>query len=174
MTAPLAYALARTLGLEEPRARARGVLTAASPAMVLFGATSADAVFAAVGLGAACLLAARTPWVRALGMVALAVAAFFSWALLAIAAWAAILAWRREGLRAAIVLAAGCALAVVAFDAALVRGLSGYDAIGTLRATEAYYRNSLARDAALLVLGARLARRLPGVMRGPARRRRRC
>jgi hypothetical protein len=145
VTAPLAYALARTLGLAEPRARLAGLLTAASPAMVLFGATSADAVFAAAGLTAACLLASRTPWVRALGMIALAVAAFFSWALLAIAAWAAILAWRREGLRAAIVLAAGCAAAVVAFDAALY-ALSGYDAIGTLRATEAYYRNSLARD----------------------------
>ena len=145
VTAPLAYALARTLGLAEPRARLAGLLAAASPAMVLFGATSADAVFAAVGAGAACLLASRAPAVRALGMVALAVAAFFSWALLAIAAWAAILAWRREGLRAAIVLAAGCAVAVVAFNAALY-GLSGYDAIGTLRATEAYYRDSLARD----------------------------
>jgi hypothetical protein len=145
VTAPLAYALARTLGLEEPRARLAGLFAAASPAMVLFGATSADAVFAAVGLGAACLLASHRPPVRALGMVALAVAAFFSWALLAIAAWAALLAWRREGLREAIAVAAGCALAVVAFDA-LLYALSGYDAIGTLRATEAYYRNSLARD----------------------------
>ncbi|MEP6952747.1 MAG: hypothetical protein ABI950_01650 [Solirubrobacteraceae bacterium] len=145
VTAPLAYALARTLGLQEPSARLAGLLAAASPAMVLFGATSADAVFAAVGLGAACLLASRRPPVRALGAVALAVAAFFSWALLAIAAWGAILAWRREGLRAAVILAVACAVAVVAFNA-LLYAVSGYDPIGTLRATEAYYRNSLARD----------------------------
>ena len=79
-------------------------------------------------------------------MVALAVAAFFSWALLAD---------RRVGgdprlaprgaARGDRARRRAAPVAVVAFDAALY-GLSGYDAIGTLRATEAYYRNSLARE----------------------------
>jgi hypothetical protein len=41
------------------------------------------------------------------------------------------------------VVAAGCGAAVLAFDGALAL-LAGYDPIGTLRATEAYYRNSVA------------------------------
>ncbi len=158
LTAPLTYALGRTLELGERRARLAGLLAAASPATLLFGVTSADAVFAAAGLAAACLLAARRPTLRALGALALAVAAFFSWALLAVGAWAAILAWRRDGLRAALALAAGCAAAVVGFDAALA-ALSGYDPIGTLRATEAYYRNSVAsvRPYRFWVLGSPVA-----------------
>jgi methylthioxylose transferase len=140
--APLSYALGRTLGLGERRARTGALLTAASPALVLFGVTSADALFAALGTATACLLAARAPWARALGALALAVAAFASWALLAVGAWAAVLAWRRDGWRPALALAAGCAAVVIAFNLVLAAA-TGYDPIGTLRATEAYYRGGV-------------------------------
>lgn len=142
--APLTYALGRTLALPEAQARAAGLLAAASPVTLLFGVASADAIYAALGLGAAILLARRDPASRVAGAVALAVGAFFSWALLAIGAWAAILAWRRERWRAALALAALCGVAVLGSQAALAAA-TGYDPIGTLRATEVYYRNSLAR-----------------------------
>ena len=49
LSAPLTYALGRQL-LTEPQARIAGVLAAFSPAMLHFGATSADAVYLTVGL----------------------------------------------------------------------------------------------------------------------------
>ncbi len=156
--APLTYVLGRTLALGEGAARTGALLAAASPALVLFGVTSADALFAALGIATACLLATRAPWARALGALALALAAFASWALLAVGAWAAVLAWRREGARAALVLAAACALAVLGFDAALAAA-TGYDPVGTLRATEAYYRAgvSAVRPAWFWTLGSPVA-----------------
>jgi hypothetical protein len=73
-----------------------------------------------------------------------AIAAFFSWLLLALPAWAAIVVWRREGARAAGVLVALCALALVALNGALALWV-GYDAIGTLHATSSVYHHSVAR-----------------------------
>jgi methylthioxylose transferase len=156
--APLTYGLGRSLGHPERTARAGALLAAASPALVLFGVTSPDALFAALGTATACLLAARAPWARALGALTLALAAFATWALLAIGAWAVVLAWRREGVRAALVLAAGCALAVLGFDTVLA-ATTGYDPIGTLRATEAYYRVGVAstRPAWFWTLGSPVA-----------------
>ncbi len=84
-----------------------------------------------------------------------------SWALLGAGAWAAIAVWRRDGLRAAIVVAALAGLAMAALQGALAAGY-GYDPIGTLRATEQVYRDSLARVAALRVLGAWIAPCLGG------------
>lgn len=141
---PLAYALARRLDVEEPRARLAGVLTAASPCVVLFGGTSADALFAVLGLVAALGLAGRSRRSRAAGAVALAVAALFAWSLLAVGAWAAVLAWRRDGLRAALALAAACGVAVLTVQG-LLAAATGYDPVGVLRATEDVYRDSLAR-----------------------------
>jgi hypothetical protein len=66
-----------------------------------------------------------------------------SWALLAVGAWAVLVRTQRDGWRAALRTAAACGLAVAAVDGALA-GLWGYDPIGTLRATEAVYRASLA------------------------------
>jgi hypothetical protein len=66
-----------------------------------------------------------------------------SWALLGVGAWAAIVAWRREGWRTAVVLAAACGLAALLLDAGLAVA-TGYDPIGALQATEQVYRNSLA------------------------------
>jgi hypothetical protein len=76
--------------------------------------------------------------------VLVAVAAFFSWLLLAMAAWAALVVLQREGPRRAALLAGACALAVLALNAALA-AFTGYDPIGALHSTEAVYRNSLAR-----------------------------
>lgn len=158
LTPALTYALARRLGSPAPRARVAGVLAALSPMLLLIGITSADAVFMAVGAGTAIGLVARHPVARAGGCGALAVAALFSWALLAIGAWAAVVVLLREGWRAALALAAGCALALVVVNGALALA-AGYDPIGTLRATEAYYRNSVAsrRPYAFWVLGSPVA-----------------
>jgi hypothetical protein len=141
--APLAYALARSLLADERRARVAGLLVAASPVLLLFGATSADAVYAGAGLIAANGLVARGRATRVAGTVAFALATLGTWALLAIGAWAAVLAWRRDGFSAGVRLAAACAVAVAVVNGGLALAY-GYDPIGTLRATEALYRNSVA------------------------------
>jgi hypothetical protein len=140
LSVPLFYPLGRHL-LDERRARVATLLFAFAPGALIFGATSADAVYLTLGLLAAWPLTVRS-W-RPVGAVLLAVASLFSWSLLAVGAWAAIVVWRREGIRAALALAALCAVALLAFYAALF-ALSGYDPIGTLRATEDVYRAGVA------------------------------
>lgn len=142
--APLTYLLARGLGHEERAARIAGLLAAASPGLLLFGVTSADAVYAALGTATAALLVRRSWGARGAGALLLAVAAFCSWTLLAIGAFAALVAWQREGWRTAARLAALCALPFLVFNGALAAAY-GYNPIGTLRATEAVYRHSLAQ-----------------------------
>jgi methylthioxylose transferase len=137
--APLTYALGRALG-DERDARVAAVLFACSPLTLLFGVTSFDYLFATCGLAAACLLARDR---RAAGAIVLAFASLMSWALLAVGAWAAVLAWRRRGARAAAGVAAACAAAWLALNGALAAAY-GYDPIGTLRATEAVYRHGVA------------------------------
>ena len=66
--------------------------------MLHFGATSADAVYLTLGLLAAIPLLSNRLW---LGALALAVVSLFAWSLLAVAAWAAILIWARDGFKAA-------------------------------------------------------------------------
>lgn len=142
--APLTYTLARGAGQDERAARTAGLLAAAAPGLLLFGTTSADAVYAALGTAAAALLV-RPSWrARAAGAVVLALAAFCSWALLAAGAFAALVTWRRDGWRTAARLAVLCALPFLVLNAALAAAY-GYDPIGTLRATEGVYRNSLAQ-----------------------------
>lgn len=145
LTPAVTYAVARALELTEERARLAALLAALSPMLLLLGITSADAVFMIVGAITALLLANRRTGIRAVGCLALAVAAFFSWALLAIGAWAAIVALVREGWRTGLVLAAACGVSFLAFNAVLALAF-GYDPIGTLRATEAYYRSSAASE----------------------------
>ena len=142
LTAPLAYDLGRTLGDEE-RGRTAGLLTAFAPSLLLFGVTSADYLYATLGIAAACLLVRRGAAARGGGAALLAVAAFFSWLLLAVAAWAALVVLLRDGRRRAMQLAAVCAVAVAGLNGALA-AWTGYDPIGALRSTEAVYRNSLA------------------------------
>jgi methylthioxylose transferase len=140
--APLTYALGRSL-LDEHDARTAALLFACSPLTLLFGVTSFDYLFATCGLAAAWLLVSDRGAARAAGALALAAASLMSWALLAVGAWAAILAWRRRGAHAALVLAGSCAVACLALNGALAAAY-GYDPIATLRATEAVYRNSVA------------------------------
>ena len=155
--APLTYRLAWTLQ-DEATGRIAGLLCALSPLVVLFGVSSYDAVFAAAGAAAACCLVAHGRGWRALGIVLFALASLLSWALLAIGAWAAVVAWRREGLRSAVVLAAACGAALVVLNGALWLA-SGYDALGSLAATNQVYENSLAsiRPYAFWVLGSPVA-----------------
>ena len=139
LSGPLTYLLAREL-LDERRARIAALLMALAPGALLFGATSADAVYLTLGLLAAWPLAAGR---RVAGAVALAAASFFAWSLLAVGAWAALVTWRRDGWRAALALSAVCGGALVAFYA-LLYAATGFDPIGTLRSTEEVYRAGIA------------------------------
>jgi hypothetical protein len=143
LAVPAAYGLARRL-LDEPAARVATLLLALAPLALLFGATSADALYELLGLLAAWPLVSRRPALRVLGAVALAVASLFAWSLLAIGAWAALLVLLREGWRAALGLAALCGVVLVAFYVVLYAA-TGFDPIGTLRATEQVYRLGIAR-----------------------------
>ena len=142
LAAPLTYLLARQL-LDERRARVAALLLAMAPGALLFGATSADAVYLTLGLLAAWPLAARSWTARAAGAAALAAASFFAWSLLAVGAWAAILTLRRDGLRQALALSALCGAALVVFYA-LLHAATGFDPIGTVRSTEEVYRAGIA------------------------------
>ena len=142
IAAPLTYGLAREL-LEERGARLAGLLMAISPQALMFGVTTADAVYATLGLLAAWPLARASRRARLLGAVMLFVATLFAWSLLAIGAWAAILAWRRHGLRSAIELSAICGVVLLALHGAFA-ALTGFDPIGTVRATEEVYRLGIA------------------------------
>jgi hypothetical protein len=142
LSAPLTYMLAREL-LPERGARLAGLLMALSPQALMFGVTTADTVYCTLGLLAAWPLArgSRRAWL--LGAVLLAAATLFAWSLLAIGAWAAILAWRRHGLRSALELSAICGVGLLAFHGAFATA-TGFDPIGTLRATEEVYRLGVA------------------------------
>ena len=142
LSAPLTYALARRL-LDERGARLAGLLMALSPGALMFGVTSADAAYLTLGLLAAWPLAARSRGALLLGAPMLAVASLFAWSLLAVGAWAAILALRRDGPRPALALAATCGVMLLAVHAA-VWALTGFDPIGTIRATEEVYRAGVA------------------------------
>jgi hypothetical protein len=162
-SAPLAYALARQL-FEDATARVAGLLMAFSPAALHFGATSADAVYLTAGLIAAALLFKH----RLAGAIALALTSLFAWSLLAVGAWAAILTLVRDGLRPAVKLALICGAAFVGFQA-LLAVTTGFDPIGTLKATSHVYEIGIASrrpyaywlfgspTAFLLILGAPIA-----------------
>lgn len=157
LTAPLAYDLGRLLGgptVGEERGRVAALLTAFSPAVILFGVTSADYAFAALGMVAATLLVRRRPTAWIAGCAVAAFAAFFSWLLLAIPAWAVLLVLRRDGWRAAVRLGACAALAIVAFNGALHLAY-GWDPFSAIRAVGASYDNgtSLTRPYAFWLFG---------------------
>jgi hypothetical protein len=156
LTAPLAYDLGRALG-DEQRGRMAGVLTAFTPSLLLFGVTSADYAFAAIGVGVACLLARPSGRARAGGALLAAVASLFSWLLLAVPAWAALVSLQREGARRALGLVTLSTIAIIAVNVALALG-TGYDPIATLRATDAIYRRTTAtRPYAYWVFGSPVA-----------------
>jgi hypothetical protein len=140
---PLAYLLGRELGATaavtgERRGRVAAALTMFSPAVVLFGVTSADYAFAGLGTLGAWLLVGRRPAMRAAGCVVVAVASFFSWLLLAIPVWAVLCVLRREGLRPAVRAAIAALTAIVAFTV-ILRLVWGYEPIAILRALGPIY-----------------------------------
>ena len=139
LSAPLTYALARRL-FDERVARIAGVLAAFAPAMLHFGATSADAVYLTLGLIAAIGLVSKRPWI---GALALAVASLFAWSLLAVAAWAAILVLARDGLKPAVKLGVTTGAILIAFHA-LFAAATGFDPLGTLHATSRVYEVGIA------------------------------
>lgn len=142
LTAPLAYDLGRTLG-DEQRGRTAGLLTAFTPSLLLFGVTSVDYVFATLALCVACLLVRPAPGAQITGAALAGVVSLFSWLLLAIPIWAALLLLNREGTRRALACAALSGAAIVTLNVALAAG-TGYDPVATLRATDAVYRHTTA------------------------------
>jgi methylthioxylose transferase len=137
------WRLARAAGAGEERARLAALLACASPALLLYGGTSADALFALVGAVSAWLLVRGGRVALAGGAALLALGSVMAWSLLAIGAWAALLVLVVRGWRAALVVAVACGVAVLALDGALA-ALYGYDPISTLRRTNDIYRDSLA------------------------------
>jgi hypothetical protein len=133
LATPLLYLLAREL-TDEAEARVAALLFVFVPTSLLYGATSADALFATLGVAAAAALLARRPAARLGGAGLLALAAFFSYALLAVGAWSALVRWRREGLGAALRLAAICAA---------VRAVTYL--VAAIRATDTNYHAGIAR-----------------------------
>lgn len=144
LIAPLTYAIARALPTDERTARTAGLLAALSPIVLLDGFTSFDAVFAAMGAAAAALLLSRRPPAVAAGVLAFAVCTVFSWALLGVGAAVALTVLLRDGWRRGLLVAGACGVGFLGINAILAAGW-GYDPIGTLRATEGVYRNSLAQ-----------------------------
>jgi hypothetical protein len=142
LSVPLTYVLARQL-IDERSARIATLLYLLAPSAVLYGATSADALYASLAVGAAALLVARRRSTRAVGSVTFAVASFFSYANLAVGAWAALVAARRESLRSAAIVAGACGVALIAFYG-LLHLATGFDPLGALEATEAVYREGIA------------------------------
>jgi hypothetical protein len=143
LATPLLYVLAREL-TGEAEARVAALLFVFVPTSLLYGATSADALFATLGVAAAAGLAARRPGGRVLGAGLLALAAFFSYALLAVGAWSALVRWRREGVGAALRLAATCAVVLAVAYLALYL-VTGFDLVSAIRATDSVYRAGIAR-----------------------------
>lgn len=136
--APLTWVLGRRTGLGDERARAAAILTALSPAALLYGVLTTDALFATLGVLAACLLVGSGPLSWLAGAFALAVASFFSWALLAVGAFAAVFQLVRRGVGSAagMAIVAGCAL--VAFYAVLYAA-TGFDPLGSIDAAGQAY-----------------------------------
>ena len=130
---PLTYVLARRLGGGEERARAAAMLIAFSPAALLYGVLSTDAMLATLGLAAACLLVGPGLISWATGAVALAAASFFSWALLAVGGFAAVVQLLRRGPRAALGMAVTAGVALAGFYLILYAA-TGFDPIGAIRA----------------------------------------
>ncbi len=161
LSIPLAYLLARSL-LDERRARTATLLFMLAPSAVVYGATSADALYATLALLAAIPLAGAATGASgarlAGGGAALAVASFFSYANHAIAAWATVLAARARGPRRALLVATACAGALAAFYLA-VHLATGYDPIGAIESANTVYREGVAsrRPYAFWVFGSPVA-----------------
>ncbi len=154
LSVPLVYVLGRRL-TDEATARSATLLYAFAPSAVLHGATSADALYATLAVGAMIVLAGSGVTARLAGPAALAVACFFSWANLGVGALMAFVALRREGARSAAAVSVACAAGLLVFYVLLYLA-TGFDPFGALRAAESVYREGVAsgRPYAFWVLGA--------------------
>ncbi len=141
LAVPLTYVLGRQL-LDEERARLATLFVIFSPATLLFGAASADALFATLALLPAIALLGRRPAIRLAGPPLVALASFFSYPLPATAVWAALVIARTR-LRSAVALGAACLLALAAFYLALY-ALTGFDLLGSLSSAGEAYRRGIA------------------------------
>lgn len=136
---PVLYALGRRL-FDEKTARVASLLFVFVPASLLYGATSADALFATLGLVAVLLMLSKRALVVFFGAVSLAVATFFSYALLAIAGWAGLVKWRRDGFAAMVRLALLCGAVLIVFYGVLALA-TGFDVVAAVDAThDRYYK----------------------------------
>lgn len=142
LSVPLCYLLGRRL-LDERAARTATLLYVFAPSALLYGVTSADALYATLALAAAIPLLARGRPGRALGAATFALSSFFSYANLAVGAWATVVAARRQSLGPAVKLAALCAAALAAFYGGLHLA-TGYDPLGALVSVESVYREGVA------------------------------
>lgn len=156
LVTPLTYALGRSLGSRagsggttsgavggalvdaERRGRIAATFAAFSPCVLVYGVTSFDFVFAAIAAAIAWPLVSRRGRLVALGCGAAGVAAFFSWVLLAIPAWAVIVVYVRDGRGRAFRLAVGCAAGILAVTLVLA-AVWGYDPIAIIRALHHAY-----------------------------------
>ena len=136
--APLTWVLGRRTGLDDAGARAAAILIALSPAALLYGVLTTDALFATLGVAAACLLVGSGLLSWLAGAVALAAASFFSWALLAVGAFAAVFQLLRRGLGSAIGMSAVAAAVLVA-SYAILHASTGFDPIGSIEAAGQAY-----------------------------------
>src|SRR5918999_1579998 len=130
--ATLALAAAIPLALAARPAAARGALQPGATAGALPSGATAGALPSRAAAGA-----------LPSGAAALAVASFFSYANLAIGAWATLLAAQRAGPRRAVRVALVCG-GVLAASYALLHLATGYDPVGVLQATESVYREGIA------------------------------
>ncbi len=142
LATPVLYLLGRSL-FGEVEGRVAALLFVFVPTSMLYGATSADALYATLALAAAAALLGRRWGTQVLGAGLLALASFFSYALLAAGAWAAIVRWCRQGLRGAVRIGLLCAAALVALYLALYL-VAGFDLFAAVSATEDRYREGIA------------------------------
>ncbi|MGI8845395.1 MAG: hypothetical protein ACR2HC_04360, partial [Thermoleophilaceae bacterium] len=119
------------------------LISAFAPSAMLHGAPSADALFTTLATLAILALVSAPKIARTAGAVGLAVGSFFSWANLGIGAMATILVWRRDGLAAAVKVAAAGAGGLLVFSGLLYLA-SGFDPFGAVRAAESVYREGVA------------------------------
>ncbi len=142
MATPLVYALGRRL-FDEATARAAALLFVFVPTSLLYGATSADAMFVTLALIAVVWLLSERKSVVVAGAAALALASFFSYALLAAGGWAGLVRWRRDGFRSMVATALACGMALVVFYTAL-EAFTGFDVVAAIDATNLRYHDGIA------------------------------
>lgn len=139
---PLLYLTGRRL-FDEQTARVAALLSVFVPTALIYGATTADALFATLALlSAYFLLSIRRPGV-VLGAALLAFASFFSYALPVVAGWAGIVRWRRDGFRSMLFAAVACGIALLVFYGLLAL-VAGFDLFASIDATHERYFKGVA------------------------------